>query len=75
MSENYKSTNDAIKATLNDVLRDSPSGTQASAQVGSQIDHEHYHAGQNSGEKHVDAYVGTKTDEGVKIEKIHSDDK
>lgn len=71
----FKSQREAISSVLKDVLKDSPSGEQATAQAGPSIDHPHHHAGQTSGEKHVDGYVGTKMPDGsVKVEKIHSDD-
>lgn len=75
MPDNYKNEHDAISGVLNDALKDSPAGDQATAQSDSSIDHPHHHAGQTSGEKHNDGYVGTKQSDGsVRIDKIHTDD-
>ncbi len=76
MPDNYKIERDAISDTLSDVLKDSPAGEKATAQSESSINNDHYHAGQKSGDKHNDGYVGTKQSDGsVTIDKIHSDDK
>lgn len=75
MPDNYRTERDAIRGTLESALENASPGDQAIAQSAGQIDTPHYHAGQTSGEKHTDAYVGTKQSDGsVKVEKIHSDD-
>ena len=66
-------TTDAEKGVIADVLKDSPEGSQATAQ--SDQSQSHSHSKDDTGPLHNDATAGTKQSDGsVTYEKLHSDD-